>query len=74
MLKNLPLPTYCLHILHGHGVGFHAFIFILNNYNDLTSFNSFGIMDQILGPRNERVSVPQVTVLTLHVLNGNLGE
>ena len=53
--------TYVLHILHGHLVGFHFRIFVVNFDNE-NFFMSLGTIDQILGPRWVNVSVPQETV------------
>ena len=48
--------------------GFHSRIELLNFCREENFFNFKGIIDQILGPKWDRDSVPQATVRTLKVL------
>ena len=66
-LTNPTFGTYVLHILQGHSTGFHVRIWFVNLDSE-SFFISVGIIDQILGPRWAKVSVPQYTVLILNVL------
>ena len=58
-----------LQSLQGHFLGFHFLIFLTNEFNDLSSFKSFGNTVQIFGPRCSKESVPYLTVLTLRDIN-----
>ena len=64
-----PTPqTYILHNLQGQFCSFQRFILALNIFNDVTLFNSVGIISQIFGPRYCRVSSSKEVVQTLLVL------
>ena len=74
--KSLTKPTpamYSLHSLQGQATGFHFLIFLLNSKN-VAFFMLVGMIDHILGPRKDIVSVPYSIVLTFLDLNGNLKQ
>ena len=53
-----------LTFLHGQLCGHQFLILDLKAFKVFTSFNSVGIIPQILGPRNDRLSVPLYALLT----------
>ena len=55
---------YHLHSLHGQFCGHHFLIPDLKALKVFTSFNSVGTISQILGPNNDKLSVPLYTLLT----------
>ena len=55
---------YNLHNLHGQFCGHQFLIPYLKAFKDFTFFNSVGTISQILGPKNDRLSVPLYTLLT----------
>ena len=55
---------YRLHSLHEQFYGHRFLIPDLKALNVFTSFNSVGTISQILGPENDRLSVPLYTLLT----------
>ena len=55
---------YCLHGLHGQVCGHHFLIPDLKALKVSTSFNSIDTISQILGPKNDRLSVLLYTLLT----------
>ena len=59
---------YNLHNLQGHLSGFQLRIFFVNIDKE-KHFSSDGTIDQILGPRCAKVSVPYKTFLTFRVIN-----
>ena len=64
-----PTPqTYILHNSQGQFYSLHSFILALNIFNDVTLFNSVGIISQIFGPSYRRDSSPKEVVRTLLVL------
>ena len=54
---------YRLHSLHGQFCGHYFLIPDLKTLKVFTSFNSAGTISQILGPKNDRLSVPLYTPL-----------
>ena len=64
-----PIPqTYILHNLQGQFCSFHSFILPVNIFNDVTLFNSVGIISHIFDPSYRRDSSPKEVVQTLLVL------
>ena len=55
---------YDLHSLHGQFSGCHFLISFLKTSNDVSFLKSLGKIFQILGPRNEILSLLQKTFLT----------
>ena len=55
---------YRLHSLHGQFCGHQFLIPDLKAFKVFTSFNSVSTISQILGPKNDRLSVPLYTLLT----------
>ena len=55
---------YRLHSLHGQFCGHQFLIPDLKAFEDFTFCNSVGTISQILGPKNDRLSVPSYTILT----------
>ena len=55
---------YRLHSLHGQFCGHQFLIPDLKPLKDFTFFNSVGTILQIIGPKNDRLSVPLYTLVT----------
>ena len=55
---------YRLHSLHGQFCGHQFLIPDLKVFKIITYFNSVSTISQILGPKNDRLSVPLYTLLT----------
>ena len=55
---------YPLQSLHGQFCGHHLLIPDLKALKVFTFFNSVGTISQILGPKNDRLSVPLYALLT----------
>ena len=55
---------YRLHSLHGQFCGHQFLIPDLKPLKDFTFFNSVGTIPQIIGPKNDRLSVPLYTLVT----------
>ena len=63
--RNPVFFTDVLHKRHGQFLGAHSRIFFLNKVGDVTFFNSSGKMSHIFGPRLDKISDPDMTVLLL---------
>ena len=57
-------PIDFLHSLHGYWPVVHVLILVLN-WDSLSSLSDWGISSQILGAKEERLSVSQKTIMFL---------
>ena len=65
---NPNLDTYVLHSLHEQFFGFHSLIPSLKATTLVNSFNSKGIIPQILGPKYKILSLPWKTGLMFGIM------